>query len=114
VLSDVAWGWLSPLLIVLGCMGLLWSFRTLLQKPSAADASAPRVRNYWNRLWDVEMLGLDVSVMLQYLLVVVPSLLLMFAVVTIVGILALAGFLKLAELTGLEALMHYIGRSLGR
>ena len=114
MLSDVAWVWLSPLLIVLGCMGLLWSFRSLLQKPSAAAASAPRVRNRWHRPWDIEMLGLDASLMLQYLFVFVPSLLLMLAVITIVGILALAGFLKLAELTGLEALMHYIGRSLGR
>ena len=89
------WVWLSPLLIVLGCMGLLWSFRFPLQELSAAAASAFRARNYGNRLRDIEMLGL-------------------LAVITIAGMLALAGFLKLAELTGLEALMHYIGRSLGR
>ena len=111
MLSDAAWVWLSPLLIVLGCMGLLWSLRPLLQGPGAA-ASASRLKTCWSKLQRVEILGLDLPLMLQYFFVWVPFMLLMLAFAAIAGTLVLAAFFKLAELTGLDFLLEYVGRRL--
>lgn len=110
MLSDAAWVWLSPLLIVLGCMGLLWSFRSLLQWLGTAAVGASRIRGYRDKLRGIEVLGMDSSSMLEYLFVYIPSLLLILAFTAILGIVALAAFLKLADVTGLGFLMEYINR----
>ena len=110
MLPDAAWVWLSPLLIMLGCMGLLWSFRSRLRGLGTTAVGASGIRSYWNKLQRIEILGIDATLVLGYLFVYVPVMLFMFAVIAILGTLALAGFLKLAELTGFEALLEYINR----